>query len=104
VLTHGDLHVRHLLVERGGVTGVIDWGDLCRSDPAIDLMLVWSLLPPAGRDRFAEAYGVLDDEDVLRARVLAFFLGLTLAIYAHDVGHAALQRECVAGLERTLVD
>ena len=104
VLTHGDLHVRHLLVERGGVTGVIDWGDLCRSDPAIDLMLVWSLLPPAGRDRFAEVYGVLDEEDVLLARVLAFFLGLTLAIYAHDVGHAALQRECVAGLERTLVD
>jgi aminoglycoside phosphotransferase (APT) family kinase protein len=104
VLTHGDLHVRHLLVVGGGVTGVIDWGDLCRSDPAIDLMLVWSLLPPAGRDRFAEAYGHFDEEAGLRARVLAFFLGLTLAIYAHDVGHAALQHECVAGLERALVD
>jgi aminoglycoside phosphotransferase (APT) family kinase protein len=103
-LTHGDLHVRHLLVQGDSMSGVIDWGDMCRSDPAIDLILVWSLLPPAGRERFVEAYGPIDEEAGLRARVLALFLGLTLAVYAHDVGHAALQRECIAGLERTLVD
>jgi aminoglycoside phosphotransferase (APT) family kinase protein len=104
VLTHGDLHVRHLLVRHGRVSGVIDWGDMCRSDPAIDLMLVWSLLPPAGRERFVEAYGPIDEESYLRARVLALFLGSTLALYARDVGHTALERECIAGLERTLVD
>ena len=104
VLTHGDLHVRHLLVQGGSLSGVIDWGDMCRSDPAIDLMLVWLLLPPAGRERFVEAYGPVDEESLLRARVLALFLGLTLAVYARDVGHDALERECVAGLERTLVD
>jgi len=104
VLTHGDLHVRHLLVRHGSVSGVIDWGDMCRSDPAIDLMLVWSLLPPAGRERFVEAYGPIDEESYLRARVLALFLGSTLALYARDVGHTALERECIAGLDRTLVD
>ncbi len=104
VLTHGDLHVRHLLVAGGSVSGVIDWGDMCRSDPAIDLMLVWLLLPPAGRRCFVDAYGPIDDEARLRARVLALFLGLTLAAYARDVGHVALERECVAGLQRTLVD
>ena len=104
VLTHGDLHVGHLLVRHGSVSGVIDWGDMCRSDPAIDLMLVWSLLPPAGRERFVEAYGPIDEESYLRARVLALFLGSTLALYARDVGHTALERECIAGLERTLVD
>jgi aminoglycoside phosphotransferase (APT) family kinase protein len=104
VLTHGDLHVRHLLVRHGSVSGVIDWGDMCRSDPAIDLMLVWSLLSPAGRERFVEAYGEIDEESYLRARVLALFLGSTLALYARDVGHTALERECIAGLERTLVD
>ena len=104
VLTHGDLHVRHLLVEGGSLSGILDWGDMCRSDPAIDLMLVWLLLPPAARERFVEAYGRIDAEAALRARVLALFLGLALAIYARDVGHAALERECVAGLERTLVD
>jgi aminoglycoside phosphotransferase (APT) family kinase protein len=104
VLTHGDLHVRHLLAARGSLSGVIDWGDMCRSDPATDLMLVWSLLPPAGRERFVEAYGPIDEEAHLRARVLALFLGLTLAVYARDVGHAALERECIAGLDRALVD
>jgi aminoglycoside phosphotransferase (APT) family kinase protein len=104
VLTHGDLHVRHVLVDGGVLSGVIDWGDVCRSDPAIDLMLVWSLLPPAGRDRFLAEYGPVDDEARLRACVLALFLGVTLAIYARDVGDAGLERECVAGLERTLVD
>jgi aminoglycoside phosphotransferase (APT) family kinase protein len=30
VLVHGDLHVRHLLVnDAGGAAGVIDWGDVC---------------------------------------------------------------------------
>ena len=104
VLTHGDLHVRHVLVDDGVLSGVIDWGDVCRSDPAIDLMLVWSLLPPAGRDRFLAEYGPVDEAGRLRARVLALFLGVTLAIYARDVADAGLERECVAGLERTLVD
>ena len=103
-LTHGDLHIRHLLVDGGSLRGVIDWGDMCRSDPAIDLVLFWLLLPPAGRRSFVDAYGLIEPDAGLRARVLALFLGLTLAIYARDVGHPALELECVAGLERTLVD
>lgn len=103
-ITHGDLHVRHVLVEGGALSGVIDWGDMCRSDPAIDLMLVWSLLPDAGRDRFVDEYGEVDEVGKLRARVLALFLGLTLALYARDVGEASLEQECLAGLDRTLVD
>ena len=103
-VTHGDLHLRHLLVDHGALAGVIDWGDMCRSDPAIDLMVVWSLLPPAGRERFLAEYGRVGEEARLRARVLAVFLGVTLALYARDVGHASLERECLAGLDRTLVD
>lgn len=103
-VTHGDLHVRHVLVEDGALSGVIDWGDMCRSDPAIDLMLVWSLLHPVGRASFAAEYGEVEEESLLRARVLALFLGLTLALYARDVGHVRLERECLAGLERTLIE
>lgn len=103
VVAHGDLHIRHLLVDGGAVAGVIDWGDVCRADPAIDLMLVWMLLPPAGRERFVAAYGPLTEDRLLRSRVLALFLGVTLARYARDVGHVSLERECVAALERTLV-
>jgi aminoglycoside phosphotransferase (APT) family kinase protein len=57
-LVHGDLHVRHLLVDDAGVlAGVIDWGDVCRAHPSADLSLFWSLLPAAGRHAFLAAYG-----------------------------------------------
>ena len=104
VLVHGDLHIRHVLVEQGLLTGVVDWGDLCRADRSLDLVLVWMLLAPAGRERFLEEYGRVEDAALLRARVLALFLGLILALYARDVGHARLERESVAALERTLRD
>lgn len=104
VLAHGDLHVRHVLVEDGSLSGVIDWGDVCVADPSIDLSLVWSLLSPAGRERFLVEYGPVDEETRLRARVLALQLSSLLALYAHDVGHGSLECECLAGLERALVD
>ena len=40
----------------------------------------------------------------MRARVLALFLNAVLAIYAHHEGMAALEREAIAGLERTYRD
>ena len=104
VLLHGDLHVRHFLIDRAVISGVIDWGDVCVGDPAIDLQLVWSFLPPHGRDGFLEEYGPIDDETRLRARVLAIFLSALLTLYARHESRAALERETLAGLERTLVD
>ena len=104
VLLHGDLHVRHVLVAGGRLSGVIDWGDVCVGDPSIDLHLARSLLPPEGRDALIREYGDVDEERGLRARVLAISLSAMLALYAHDVGHASLLRESLAGLERTLVD
>jgi aminoglycoside phosphotransferase (APT) family kinase protein len=104
VVVHGDLHQRHVLVDESGLAGVIDWGDVCVSDASIDLVLVWSLLPPAGRERFLEAYGPVDESRRLRARVLALQLCSMLAVYAHDVGYVGLERECLAGIERTLID
>ncbi len=104
VLVHGDLHVRHVLVEQRELSGVIDWGDVCVGDPAIDLLFVWSALPPDARNRFFEVYGSVDDEARLRARVLAIFLSAVLVLYARDQGQPALEREALAGLGRALVD
>lgn len=103
-LAHGDLHLRHVLVDGGRLVGVIDWGDVCLADPAIDLVLYWSLLRPGGRSAFVEEYGPIADERLLRARVLSLFLCAILALYARDVGHASLEREALAGLDLTLVD
>jgi len=104
VLAHGDLHLRHVLVADGAISAVIDWGDVCLADPCIDLVLVWSLLTPAGRARFFAEYGSVTADQLLRSRVLALGLDSMLVRYAHDAGHTSLQRESLAGLERTLVD
>lgn len=104
VLTHGDLHQRHVLVSKGGLAAVIDFGDVCLADPCIDLIVVWSLVTSSGRARFFAEYGPVTDEQLLRARVLAVVLDSMLARYAHDTGNANLQREAIAALERTLVE
>src|SRR5206468_12395547 len=79
-LAHGDVHVRQLLATAAGeLTGVIDWVDVCRSDPAIDLSMIWSYLTRAGREAFLESYGPLEDDQLLRARVLALSLSAALA-------------------------
>ena len=101
-LVHGDLHFRHLLVDRGAASGVIDWGDVCRADPAIDLPLLWSFVPPAGRAAFLAAYGPVNEAQLLRARVLAIQLCAALAEYARVEDNAGVEREAVGGLERAL--
>jgi len=104
VLTHGDLHQRHVLISDSALAAVIDFGDVCLADPCIDLMLTWSLLTPDGRARFFAEYGQVTEEQLLRARVLAIVLDSMLARYADDAGNPSLLRESMAGLERTLVD
>lgn len=100
-LTHGDLHFRHLLLaDDGSPTGIIDWGDVCRGDPAIDLPLLWSTLTAQGRAEFIREYGPLRESQVLRARVLALFLCAAIAIYAHGKRPDQLAREALAGLVR----
>lgn len=101
VVVHGDLHFRHLLVDaEGALTGVIDWGDVCRAPPSLDLQVVWSFLPAESRAEFLAAYGPVDEEHLLRARMLAFSLSAVLAAYGRHEGLAGVEREAVAGLER----
>ncbi len=101
-VVHGDLHFRQLLVDDGALTGVIDWVDVCRSDPGVDLQLLWSFFPRSARDEFFDEYGPVSGESLLRARVLALFLSAVLLAYARDAGNAAVAEEASAGLTRTL--
>jgi len=97
---HGDLHFRQALVEGELVTGVVDWVDVCRSDPAIDLSMLWSFLEPDQRAAFLVDYGEVSDDQLLRSRVLAFSLCGIVAAQAHDERLAAIEREALAGLNR----
>jgi aminoglycoside phosphotransferase (APT) family kinase protein len=99
-LVHGDLHFRQVLVDRRRLSGVVDWIDICVGDPAIDLSPYWSLVGPDERPTFADRYGPIDADQLVRARVLALFLNGTLALYGHVEGHDAVKREALAGLDR----
>lgn len=87
-VVHGDLHFRQVLVDDDATpTGVIDWADVCRSDPAIDLSMFWSYLGPRGREAFLAEYGPVSEEQLLRARVLALSLSAALAHYGLSLIH-----------------
>ena len=100
-VVHGDLHFRQVLVGTDRtLTGVIDWVDVCRSDPAIDLSMVWSYLPPEGREPFLSDYGRVTDDQLLRARVVALSLSAALALYGSREGFPSIEQEALLGLER----
>lgn len=100
-IVHGDLHFRQLLADdRGQLTGVLDWVDLGRTDPAVDLCMLWAYLPPAARGDFLAAYGPVDDAQLLRARVVALSVWAALAHYGRVERFPAIEREAVAGLNR----
>jgi aminoglycoside phosphotransferase (APT) family kinase protein len=105
VVAHGDLHFRHILIgEDETLRGVIDWGDVCRGDPAIDFPLFWSFFDGPARGAFLDAYGPIGEDRLLRARVLALFLCGVLALYARHEGFPNIEREAVAGLVRASAD
>jgi aminoglycoside phosphotransferase (APT) family kinase protein len=102
---HGDLHLRHLLVDDAGVAkAVIDWIDLSRSDPGADLVLYWCSLPPEGRSEFRQAYGPIGEDSLLIGRILSLFLCGTLAVWGRHEGVERVEREALGGLTRTLED
>jgi aminoglycoside phosphotransferase (APT) family kinase protein len=101
-VVHGDLHFRQLLVDRRELSGVIDWVDVCRSDPGVDLQLYWSFVPPSARAAFLEEYGPVGDESLLRARVVALNLNAILARYGHVEGVPTTRDEALLGLARAL--
>ena len=87
-------------------SGVIDWGDMCRSrSRASTSCSSGSLLPPAARERFVEAYGRIDAEAApprARARALPRLDARALRPRRRACGARARVRS--PGLERTLVD
>ena len=59
---HGDLSYLNVLATDGRVSGVIDWGTCGVGDPAIDMIVAWSLLPAGAREVYREELGVDDAE------------------------------------------
>lgn len=75
---HGDLHPANVVTTDGTLTGVIDFGDMCKGDPAVDAAAAWVLLPAGSAARFFDAYARADEAMVRRARGLAAVKSLVL--------------------------
>jgi aminoglycoside phosphotransferase (APT) family kinase protein len=76
VWLHGDLHPHNLLVHRGRLGAVIDFGDLTAGDPATDLAVGWMLFGAADRDVLRAASGNHGDDTWLRAEAWAIALAV----------------------------
>jgi aminoglycoside phosphotransferase (APT) family kinase protein len=83
VWMHGDLHPANLLVERGELSAVIDFGLLGVGDPACDLMVAWTYLWADSRDVFRGLLAV-DDATWSRGRGWALQFGLRAVAYSAD--------------------
>jgi aminoglycoside phosphotransferase (APT) family kinase protein len=62
VWIHTDLLRPNLLVDRGRIHAVIDFGGVGVGDPAADAIAAWSVFGPSGRAAFRAALGVDEDE------------------------------------------
>lgn len=99
----GDVHTGNLIVVDGALAAVIDFGDLCAGDPAVDLAVGWMLFAPEARDVFRSAASEgefpVDDDAWHRAEAWAwYFAVLYLANSADDERLARMGR----ALARTL--
>ena len=104
VLCHGDLYSRHLLFQDGVISGVIDWGDVHRGDPATDLAVATMVFEPADREQLFAAYGPVSPLTRQRARFRALFSGVFQAHYAHSVSDKALLAAGRTAVARALID
>ncbi|MDN4524605.1 phosphotransferase [Fictibacillus fluitans] len=99
-LVHGDLHIRNMILNEDGIiSGIIDWGDVHAGHPAVDLSIIYSFLPPEGRERFYYIYGEVTPETKELARFKALYTTAILLLYAHDTGDLHLQKAAAQSMD-----
>ncbi|MET7751021.1 aminoglycoside phosphotransferase family protein [Micromonospora sp. NPDC005367] len=81
---HGDLHPANILVDRGKISAVIDFGDITCGDPATDLSVAWMLFTAEQRAVLQQAYGRADDATWERSRGWALVLSLVFLTHSAD--------------------
>lgn len=75
VWIHADLQPGNLLVARGRLSAVIDFGCLGLGDPAVDLIVAWYVLPAEARGAFRAA---VEADDAAWARGRGWALSIAL--------------------------
>lgn len=67
VWIHGDFAIGNILMDRGKLSAVIDFGGAAVGDPACDLVIAWTYLSGKAREIFISEMN-MDDDTWLRAR------------------------------------
>lgn len=76
VLIHGDLHPGNILLHRGKLAAILDWGDLCLGERAVDLASLW-LISISEEERqlcFKEMH--VSRETICKSKGWALFYGV----------------------------
>ncbi len=107
VWLHGDLHPANVLTTDGVLCGIVDFGDLCAGDPALDLAAPWILLPDTAAVASFRRHYQLPAADPIwrRARGWAVWraLGsLSVAVAGDPGGKPSWGPPAVASLERLI--
>ena len=94
-LVHGDLHFRHVLVESRARDRRDRLGRHLPGRPGARPPVALELRAPAGPRGLLDAYGPVDDAQLVRARAAALSLSAALAAYGRTEGFAGVEREGV---------
>ena len=103
VWIHGDLDSRNLLVERGRLSAVIDFGCLGVGDPACEVMVAWKMLTADTRDIFRVELSV-DEATWARSRGWALSQALIALSYYTLETYPVLVREAERWMAEVLAE
>ncbi len=103
VWLHGDLHPANVILSKGRIAAVIDFGDLTSGDPATDLAAAWMLFSPEVRGVFRQAADSparpIDDHMWMRARAWALTMNVGwLSMSANDAETTAMTQAAIAAV------
>jgi aminoglycoside phosphotransferase (APT) family kinase protein len=101
VWVHGDLHPANTVFVDGRLAAVLDFGDLCAGDPAVDMAGAWLLLPASVLPTFLSVYGDVDLDLQWRSLGWAVLFALMLLSIGID-GRPTYARVGRAGLEKVI--
>jgi aminoglycoside phosphotransferase (APT) family kinase protein len=91
VWIHGDVAASNLLVNKGRLCAVIDFGSAGVGDPSCDLVIAWTFLDQASRDDFRAAIA-LDPAAWERARGWAIWKTLVTLVQHRDTYPTAAKK------------
>ena len=101
VWVHGDLLAPNVLLRDGTLHAVIDFGNACAGDPAVDLAAAWSLFGPAARRHFRSA---LDADEATWARARGWALTAVIGVAYYATSNPAFASDCLRRVEAALDD